>query len=371
MITQNIILIGIAQALFLAVAVLFKNTANAKPNGFLSALLVFFAMGLITHYLSITDLWQQAKIPYLLFSTSIFLFGPSLYFYVVQLTHPNKKIGIISGLNLLPWLANLLLLLPYFLMPNEDFISEQLAAQQLNSSVLILPIAKTISVAIYGVLSLRVLQKYQLGLKQRFSDIDRFSLNWLILLTGGFLIIDLFFIAILVTGQRFDGLSYMTDTVISLLLVFLIFMIGFRGIKQDVIFSLDKDEHSKTVDKVKYQNRNISQSQGKTIQTSLAALMLSEKVFLDRDLSLSQLAVHLKISAHQLSQCLNETMQTNFYEYINRLRIEEAKKRLVNERSKPILDIALEVGFNNKATFNKAFRQSTKSTPSYFRKENQ
>ncbi len=60
-------------------------------------------------------------------------------------------------------------------------------------------------------------------------------------------------------------------------------------------------------------------------------------------------------------------MGTSFYDYINRLRIEAAKEQLLREKGVPIIDIALEVGFNNKATFYKAFKKYVRSTPSQFR----
>jgi len=64
-----------------------------------------------------------------------------------------------------------------------------------------------------------------------------------------------------------------------------------------------------------------------------------------------------------------EMFGRNFCDFINVYRIEESKRLLSDpvrgERS--ILDIAYEVGFNSKSTFNSAFKKYTGMKPSEFR----
>lgn len=66
---------------------------------------------------------------------------------------------------------------------------------------------------------------------------------------------------------------------------------------------------------------------------------------------------------------MNERLNTNFRNYINSYRIEEAKKILINESDKNILTICYDVGFNSKSTFNTCFKKYTGKTPSEFRQE--
>lgn len=56
-------------------------------------------------------------------------------------------------------------------------------------------------------------------------------------------------------------------------------------------------------------------------------------------------------------------------EYINKVRVEEAAKRLTNTDNK-IIDIALAVGFENLGTFNNSFLKIMKIIPSKYRKQN-
>ncbi len=61
----------------------------------------------------------------------------------------------------------------------------------------------------------------------------------------------------------------------------------------------------------------------------------------------------------------------NFFQFVNRYRIEEAKRRLVDPKSSHmnVLGIATECGFSSKSAFNDAFRDTVGMTPSEFRKK--
>lgn len=56
--------------------------------------------------------------------------------------------------------------------------------------------------------------------------------------------------------------------------------------------------------------------------------------------------------------------------YMDILRIEEAK-RLLNQTTDEIIDIAYSVGFNSISTFYRFFKKSTGKSPSAYRKENE
>ena len=93
--------------------------------------------------------------------------------------------------------------------------------------------------------------------------------------------------------------------------------------------------------------------------------MKSDRVYLDPELSLSKLSALLMTNNKYLSQVINHFTGSNFQGFINKYRVDEAKKRLrraVKEK-KNLEDLALECGFKNKATFYRAFKQETGKTP--------
>lgn len=104
------------------------------------------------------------------------------------------------------------------------------------------------------------------------------------------------------------------------------------------------------------------------IHAKLLSLMENEKPFCDEDITLPGLARLVGISAHQLSEFLNEHLDQNFNRFINDYRVREAKSLLVDEPGRSILSVGLAVGFNSTSAFHHSFRTHTGVTPARFRK---
>ena len=99
------------------------------------------------------------------------------------------------------------------------------------------------------------------------------------------------------------------------------------------------------------------------------AAMRAQKLYLSPDLTLDMLAETLAVPSKDLSLIFNRHFDSNFYEFINGYRIEEAKKVLIDpkHKSKTITQIYLEVGFNSKSVFNTFFKKIVGQTPSEYR----
>ena len=100
----------------------------------------------------------------------------------------------------------------------------------------------------------------------------------------------------------------------------------------------------------------------------LGHLMEHERIYTDDQLTLRDLADELSITPHQLSQLLNERLNTNFNTFVNQHRIRDARDMLLNHPGKTVLAVSLEVGFNSKSAFYEAFSRFTGMTPQNFRK---
>jgi AraC-like DNA-binding protein len=100
--------------------------------------------------------------------------------------------------------------------------------------------------------------------------------------------------------------------------------------------------------------------------------MNSEKMYLANDLSLPKLAKRMEASCNESSFVINELYGDNFYNFVNKYRIEEAKMLLLSEKYNRlnILGIAYESGFNSKTTFNTTFKKYTGVSPTDFVKSN-
>ncbi|MFY8299005.1 helix-turn-helix domain-containing protein [Pseudoalteromonas sp. SS15] len=119
----------------------------------------------------------------------------------------------------------------------------------------------------------------------------------------------------------------------------------------------------------KYQRSALNSEQANRIAEKINTAMQEQHLYLDPSLTLHKLAAHLSISPNYLSQTLNETLGVNFFDYVNQWRIEAAKPKIIANQD-TVLDIALDVGFNARSSFYKAFKQATGQTPSEYRKVN-
>jgi AraC-like DNA-binding protein len=112
---------------------------------------------------------------------------------------------------------------------------------------------------------------------------------------------------------------------------------------------------------------------GQFLQPELAAKIDSairhDKIYMEPDITLDTLAESLTIMPRDLSTLINRHFGVNFYEFINRYRIEEAKRMLTAEdyKATTITDIYLEVGFNSKSVFYTFFKKIEGITPSQCR----
>lgn len=101
----------------------------------------------------------------------------------------------------------------------------------------------------------------------------------------------------------------------------------------------------------------------------LRDLFERDKPFLSTGFSLPDLASRLNVPTHTLSQLINDRMGKNFFELIADYRIREAKRLLTDQPNIKIEEIAEQVGYNSKSSFNIAFKKITGKTPSEFRSQ--
>ena len=118
----------------------------------------------------------------------------------------------------------------------------------------------------------------------------------------------------------------------------------------------------------KYKKSGLTSSFSVELKNDLVRLFEEEKVFKQSDLNLDALSEMMHTTRHNASQVINEHFGLNFFELVNKYRIEEAVKMMEDGKHKKlnIIDIAYAVGYNNKVTFNKSFKKIHDLTPSQY-----
>ena len=103
-----------------------------------------------------------------------------------------------------------------------------------------------------------------------------------------------------------------------------------------------------------------------TIGKNLQQLMVADKLYRDPELTLAKLSETLQVKSYLLTRCLNLHFGKKFSDYINGLRIDDLKALLKDPKNQKytLLSLAFEVGFNSKASFNRAVKKATGASPS-------
>jgi AraC-like DNA-binding protein len=153
----------------------------------------------------------------------------------------------------------------------------------------------------------------------------------------------------------------MTGVILSLS----IFALGYKGILQKEIFS----PATSSIPPPDLQ-RGKPEITDPLLVDKLLTFMANEKPYLDPELSLSSLSQKLGMNRNQLSVLINEGTGDNFYDFINKYRVEEVKRLMVDpsKQNYNLLGLALDAGFKSKSTFNLIFKRFTGLTPTEYRK---
>lgn len=109
----------------------------------------------------------------------------------------------------------------------------------------------------------------------------------------------------------------------------------------------------------------IDEQQMKEICESASRYMEESKAYLRPDISLAVFAKEIKIPQRKLSFAINGYLKCNFFEFVNRMRIEEAKHLMqkLDTSNLNIDSIYADCGFRSRSTFYMVFKKMTGKTP--------
>lgn len=120
----------------------------------------------------------------------------------------------------------------------------------------------------------------------------------------------------------------------------------------------------------KYAKSGLTEARLSGYRQRLETVMVSRQAWLRSDLTLPQLASLVDCSVNHLSQVINAGFGMSFFDYVNRYRVEHAKRMLAETSGdeSAILNIAFAAGFNSNSAFYAAFRKFVGQTPLRYRR---
>jgi AraC-like DNA-binding protein len=114
----------------------------------------------------------------------------------------------------------------------------------------------------------------------------------------------------------------------------------------------------------------LSLSASEAVLNDRLITVMNDGHYRETGLTIQKLAEHLETPQHRLRALINQKLgHRNFSSFLNGYRIDEAREKLSDRDlvDLPILTIAMDLGYNRLAPFNRSFRSETGVTPSEFR----
>lgn len=340
-----------------------RPTVNFKyyTLAFFTCLLLIY----IEHFIEFSELVGEFPLTVYMSSACYYLLAPLLNL-IIKSFFGEDLIKRKFWIELVPALVNLIYMIPFYALPADmkhNYVLEYAQADFMAPRHMILIGGLFLQLVIYAVIWYERLRHYSQSVKSRASTGDLEFIPWLSRLIG--LIVTFIFSIIIVTFVRilwpdlfslFDQTENIVLSLIPHVFIFLLFFLPEKPFPK-VSTSLPpklKEQHDFSPEVI----------------DRLERLMRAERLFLNPDLTLAEVAEKLGLSRHKLSALLSQGLGKSFYDFVNEYRVREAKTLMDSDMVKTfsLSGIARESGFNNYVSFYRVFKRFTHQAPSDYLK---
>ncbi|MBO6574959.1 MAG: AraC family transcriptional regulator [Rhodothermales bacterium] len=345
---------GIVHGLLFAVLLAVRSGRRKTiSDALLAGLVLAGALRLLPYVLSFLGsdvLWAQW--PFLPLDTGL-LIGPLFWFYLRSRTNARFHFRRSDLLHVAPWTLYAGYRLLVF-SRDAEFVFQWTDRVDLPFVQPALAVLTGLSLGYYLWRSWGLLRRYRVWLDSEFVDVEPIQLGWLrsfvLAISVGVATAWVFGLLDLVS-VRLDTLQAWWPFAITTATLYYLSLAGFMNPQPPGIA---------------FEDRPRERLQGPASNLPVAALldvMATERPYLNPSFCLDDLAALMNRPKALVSQSINEGLRTNFRGLVNAYRVDAVCEALKHESALTLVGVAMDQGFNSKATFNRVFKQYTGVTP--------
>jgi len=361
---EYILIIGTFESIFLLLLLLGKKN-RSLPDYLLGVIFMLYAISIGSVYLELQNLKNNHAYSAITNISWLFLFlhGPALWFYIKSLSDPGFRFKPLYLLHFIPFIFfSVFQYFNFISLPVPEkilFLENDLFKELISYKITVLAIG--VSTISYNSWALSLIRRIRDKLMQQYSKIEDIDLGWLNALTIAALIsysvnVALFTLDMIFHFAPYKYLMFLTNIFATVYVLFL----GYFGIRQGNIFINSVGVTRKSDGKPA---SNESPSSDITTDDAFARTLIrnmeEKQPYLDPEITISRLSELLNVKIEFLSEVLNTRLNQNFFDFINKYRIEEFKIQSILKANNhlSIMGIAYNCGFNSKASFYRAFKK--------------
>jgi len=354
---NDIIFAGIIHGIIFCLVIFINKNLNSISNRYLAFTILSLAFSNLQYWFIDTGVIPRYKYDNndLVFIPFEFLMLP--FFFLFVKSYLDKKINKYE---------KICLFIPFILCVIYLFIDDLLKTdlkivKTLNLIVEYISIIFSITII---VLVFRILIIYEKTHSKYYASNVIIKTKWLKrILYIGVLLCVLWFISLNLLKAFFNE-GYYKFYALWIGMTVLIYWIGYSAILQKQLLNERKQIRTK-------KQRTVNIKKEMSTYSKMDSLIIDNKLHLNASLSLKTLSEELNFSEGYISQLINKNSPLNFNDYINSLRVNDARDMLVNNEynNYTILAIGLESGFNSRSSFYSAFKKFTGKSPMDYKKD--
>ncbi|WP_240770667.1 AraC family transcriptional regulator [Neptunomonas sp. XY-337] len=393
-------IIAASQGFFLTLLLYRSKLGDHQANRYLCLLTLLFSLALVDYATDTAGISAQWPVITTLLWPKEFFYGPLIFLYCIELTRPSpSQLSRRQQLHFLPGLLHIVVAWSLLMLPQDTqqliigldpivldgsanshglSYSQLVIAWLLDDFETVLAFA---SIAIYLGLSIWHLKRYSISILNNYSEIEQINLSWLKRLLISLLTIYLLYV---VTETLLRGWM---EHVLGFSMLLLIYLMGYRGLQQPEIFkarnpsepvSASSDLQPEPTEEAtpamvvesKYAKSAVDAEMSGQLIREIRQQVEQRQLYLEPQLTLTELADLLCLPPHYVSQAINEQTGNNFFDFINSYRTQAAQALLLDkEAALTVIEVAMAAGFNSKSAFYTAFKKHAGVTPSQYKKE--
>lgn len=352
--------------LILLAIILLAATRFRGENGYAAAIIVLPNIPVYIYNMSRMLEWHDISLFMFPASYSVnTILMPLLWLFTLRNFETNFRFKPVQLLHFIPAIISVIIALSLPEQERMDNIVYEMSGDDMwvgdfNTLIVLLQMLLYFTAIFY------YLHKKRCYIKENWSDAEYLQKEWIPKLMYLFAALFVIVMTCYIIWPRTDA------WLIQILNVIAMSYLTYNTIAHPTIPYIQTSEE---VSETENANENtlssvLNETQMREICKRVTDYLATTKAYLNNDLSLAILSKETSIPQKTLSRAINNYMKCNFFELINTMRVEKAKRLLLSsETSKYKIDsIYEECGFRTRSTFFLAFKKSEGTSPAQWLK---